>query len=484
MDYQENKQILTTNSAMKLDSVLIPCRPELRRITTQTLTFLIPKNPSHPKTVYFTNDPKINDNHPISMKHKTITIKDKMFMITYKAYKNLPLCLSEPMKFNKVVRSKLFDNTNIIWKLFKKDKMMEFLPKLNCYQRFNHFPIAWELCRKDNLYKNFNQMQKKFPLDYTHMPESYILPKDSEEFNLIAENYEMTSDNMWLIKPVASSRGRGIKLMTSVNSLPSQGLITRYISNPHLINNKKYDLRLYLLVTGYTPIKIYLFDEGLTRFASEDYNLSKDYMNNKFIHLTNYSINKASVHYQKNEEFDEEEGNKWSLFTLKNHFAKEGINFSKIWDKIKDIMIKTILSVSDRAIPLIKSFPNISSTTLFELYGVDILLDSNLNPWLMEVNLNPSLNCDSELDLKIKSKLLTDIFNIIGVIPFSHDETYTLLEEDKSFKNVLEETLAEFDRPTGGFERIFPTKDTILKYSKFIENPGEENLMIWTKFKD
>ena len=116
--------------------------------------------------------------------------------------------------------------------------MMEFLPKLNSYQRFNHFPIAWELCRKDNLYKNFNQMQKKFPLDYTHMPESYILPRDSEVFNQIVENYEMTSNNMWLIKPVASSRGRGIKLMTSVNSLPSQGLITRYISNPHLINNK------------------------------------------------------------------------------------------------------------------------------------------------------------------------------------------------------------------------------------------------------
>ena len=61
----------------------------------------------------------------------------------------------------------------------------------------------------------------------------------------------------------------------------------------------------------------------------------------------------------------------------------------------------TIISVTDKAIPLIKSFTNISSSTLFELYGVDILIDSKLNPWLMEVNLNPSLNCDSEIDLKI-----------------------------------------------------------------------------------
>ena len=70
------------------------------------------------------------------------------------------------------------------------------------------------------------------------------------------------------------------------------------------------------------------------------------------------------------------------------------------------------------AIPLVKSF-ELSSGNLFELYGVDILLDENLTPWLMEVNLNPSLNCDSQLDLKVKSKLLTDIFNIIGAIPFS-----------------------------------------------------------------
>ena len=477
-------QISTKKSNKNKESILIPSRPELRHTAYQTLNLLLPKNPSHPKTVYFSNDPELNDNPQIPHKNKIITINDKMYMVLYKAYKNLPLCLSEPMKYNRVIRSKLFDNTNVIWKLLKKDKMMEFLPSINSYQRFNHFPMTWELSRKDNLYLNYKRLKNKFPNDFTHLPESYVLPQDMESFAPIVNNYHLTANNMWLIKPVASSRGRGIKLMTSIESLPNKGLVTKYISNPHLINNKKYDLRLYLLITGYTPLKIYLFKEGLTRFACEDYNLSEDDINNKFIHLTNYSINKESENYQKNEEFDEEEGNKWSLHTLKNHFAVKGIDFNKIWKQIEDIMIKTIVSVTDKAIPLIKSFTNISSSTLFELYGVDILIDSKLNPWLMEVNLNPSLNCDSEIDLKIKSKLLTDIFNIIGVIPFSHDENYTLLEEDKRFKNVIEETLAEFDRPTGSFERIFPTKENINKYSKYIENPGEENLLIWKKLKE
>lgn len=48
----------------------------------------------------------------------------------------------------------------------------------------------------------------------------------------------------------------------------------------------------------------------------------------------------------------------------------------------------------------------------FELFGFDILLDSNLNPWLLEVNLSPSLNCDSPLDQKIKGDLVAEIFDM------------------------------------------------------------------------
>ena len=101
----------------------------------------------------------------------------------------------------------------------------------------------------------------------------------------------------------------------------------------------------------------------------------------------------------------------------------------------------------------------------------------------MEVNLNPSLNCDSQLDLKVKSHVLTDIFNIIGAIPFSHDGKFTPLEKANTYKSSVEEgvieSLCEFERPTGGFQRLFPLKNNIEYYRKFIENPEEENLALW-----
>ena len=57
-------------------------------------------------------------------------------------------------------------------------------------------------------------------------------------------------------------------------------------------------------------------------------------------------------------------------------------------------------------------------TNCFELFGFDILLDSDLEPWLLEVNLSPSLAVDSPLDFNIKTSLLSDTFNLVGLKRF------------------------------------------------------------------
>ena len=464
--------------------VILPERPELKNRKIQKLKFLCPPSnlPYHPNTLFFYYDPKLNKNPQTKLKIIDYEIKERKFMVLYKAYQNLPLCLSEPMKYNNIIRTKLFDNTNIIWKLLKQDKMFPLLKELNKYQKYNHFPITWQLSRKDNLYNNYKKLQIKFPNDFKYMPETYVLPKDKEIFTLQIQNYELNKNNIWLLKPVASSRGRGIRILTNFNDIPEKTIITHYISNPHLINRKKYDLRLYVLITGYTPLKIYLFEDGLTRFCSEEYNLDESKLNDKYIHLTNYSINKNNENFEKNDDTEKEEGNKWSILAFKKYLKEKKIDFNKLWKKIKDIIIKTILSITDEGIPVIKLF-NLSSVNLFEIYGFDILLDSFLNPWLMEVNLNPSLNCDSELDLKIKSKVLTDIFNIIGIIPFSHDGKFNIMEKENNYKDsiseAVNESLHEFARPSGGFERIFPLKDNINYYSKFLEKPEGENKALW-----
>lgn len=468
------------------DSDAIINRPELKNISLIRLKMIDSPISNRPRTVYFENDPSLNkiiqNEHHIP---KPFVLPDIKYAVVYKAYKNLPLCLSGPMAYNNIIRTKNFEQANIIWKLLKPDKMYPLLRRLNHYQRFNHFPMTWQLSRKDNLYSNYKKLRDQFPNDYHYLPESYIMPKDLELIKPKLMNYQMTIDNLWLLKPVASSRGRGIRLMINPETIPSKVLITKYIQNPHLINNKKYDLRLYLLITGYSPLKIYLYQEGLVRFASEDYDLNSSNMSNRYIHLTNYSVNKNSLKYNINVEIDGENGSKWSLSTLRHYFKENNLKFEPVWEKIKDIMIKTILTVTDEAIPCIKSF-NVTSNNLFELYGVDILLDDKLNPWLMECNLNPSLNCDTDLDLKIKSKLLTDIFNIIGIIPYSHTKKSEILDTEIAsnlISTTLLETNEEFQRPIGSYERIFPLKSNVDYYAQFLKSPGEINKTVWENLK-
>lgn len=104
--------------------------------------------------------------------------------------------------------------------------------------------------------------------------------------------------NIWIVKPANMSRGRGIHLIDSVNEVDCGELsvISKYVTNPLLINGHKFDLRIYVTVTSYDPLRVYVFKEGLARFASETYS-SKIDKNNKYMHLTNYSINKKNDNF-------------------------------------------------------------------------------------------------------------------------------------------------------------------------------------------
>lgn len=63
----------------------------------------------------------------------------------------------------------------------------------------------------------------------------------------------------------------------------------------------------------------------------------------------------------------------------------------------------------------------------FEVLGFDILIDSNLKPWLVEVNMSPSMNSDSPLDIKIKGSMIADLFTLTGITPLAlryHDGSH------------------------------------------------------------
>jgi len=87
------------------------------------------------------------------------------------------------------------------------------------------------------------------------------------------------------------------------------------------------------------------------------------------------------------------------------------------WSRIYDVIIKSIISGENNILAAIKK-TCIHRTNCFELFGYDILIDSDLKPWLVEINLSPSLACESPLDLTIKSNLIADTLTMVGVKRF------------------------------------------------------------------
>ena len=213
---------------------------------------------------------------------------------------------------------------------------------LNEYQKVNHFPSSYEITRKNNLASNILAMQNKYgKKEFGIIPETFVLPKEFGDFYSYFKKREheihgKDMENIWIVKANALSRGRGIYLIDEPSqvNLESPWIVSKYISNPLLIDGHKFDLRLYVVVTCFDPLRIYLYKEGLARFWSEKYNLDKS-LKNKFIHLTNYSINKKNTNYISNEEENEDDyGFKWSLSALMKHLKSNGCDTDILWNKI------------------------------------------------------------------------------------------------------------------------------------------------------
>lgn len=192
--------------------------------------------------------------------------------------------------------------------------------------------------------------------------------------------------NIWIYKPGSKSRGRDIALATNLAQLesfylsPSLWIVQKYIENPMLIQGRKFDIRQWVLVTSFSPLTIWFYEECYLRFSAEAYSDSD--LSNKFIHLTNNSIVKYSKKFHENVI----DGCMMHIHGLQE-ILKEKHGFDvwkrKIQPRFKEIVKFTLEAVKNQVGNRKKSF---------ELLGYDFLIDTENTPWLLEVNTSPAMD--------------------------------------------------------------------------------------------
>lgn len=289
--------------------------------------------------------------------------------------------------------------------------------RLGEHQLLNHFPNHYELTRKDLMVKNIKRYRRErekepeleLPNDW--VPTTFALPND---YPLFLEEFRRCPAATWIAKPTGSAQGKGIFLVSKLQQLkkwsvktPGMPLpfresyvISRYIDNPLLIGGKKFDLRLYVLVTCYRPLKAYLYRGGFCRFCVEQYTTDVAEIDNIFIHLTNVAVQKHA------EDYNNRHGGKWDLQELQLY-----IESLRGWQASERLFadIESVICHSLKAVQGVM----INDRHCFELYGFDVLIDAELKPWLLEVNASPSLSASTAEDRLLKMRLINDTLRVV-----------------------------------------------------------------------
>ena len=152
---------------------------------------------------------------------------------------------------------------NLLWTWSKPQIDMS---KLLIWQKVNHFPFNKNIVRKDLLKKNVERIQKlgvKTNNLFKILPKTYALPKEYVNFseNFYRDMEREGNQNIWIIKPIGKSRGRGISLINDISQViySEPIVVQKYIKNPLLLRGFKFDMRIYVLVTLSQSIRsIYL----------------------------------------------------------------------------------------------------------------------------------------------------------------------------------------------------------------------------------
>lgn len=189
-------------------------------------------------------------------------------------------------------------------------------------------------------------------------------------------------DNLWLIKPANLNQGRGIEIFKNYDKIisflktqtpNSYWVAQKYVERPLLYKERKFDIRIWVLVTH--KFEVFIYKHGYIRTSSDSYSLDNP---NNYVHLTNNCLQKHGENYGKHEA-----GNTLGLDALQDYLDQNygdfGVSVEKhLLPRMKDLIIDSFLSAK-------KSLNPNKRKNCFELFGYDFLIDEDFRTWLLEV---------------------------------------------------------------------------------------------------
>ncbi|XP_046402221.1 uncharacterized protein LOC124168144 isoform X2 [Ischnura elegans] len=248
-------------------------------------------------------------------------------------------------------------------------------------------------------------------------------------------------NDLWILKPGAKSRGRGIQLINRLEMVnqrltpavikETRYVIQKYIERPLLIHKTKFDIRQWFLVTSSYPLTVWMYKESYLRFSSQVFSLNKLH---ESIHLCNNAI---QCRYTNGNDRDPAlpEENMWDCFTFQTYLRT--IGHPNVWNEciypgMKESIIGALLASQDNMTDVslatnitgpnpVRHKGDISFNqrlgtrmgTYFEIFGADFMLTEDFRPWLIEINSCPCMASSTSVTARMCPQVLEDVIKVV-----------------------------------------------------------------------
>ena len=245
----------------------------------------------------------------------------------------------------------------------------------------------------------------------------------SDQADLVRFLKHEPTDGLWIVKPQCQNMGRGIHLVRDLPAFMQQiragartdQVVQQYIM-PYLAEGRKFDFRMYMLIARCKPLRVFMFSDYYARLSLNTFDASDEDL---LTHLTNASQQKKHARYVEMKEASIR--------------PKTGVGLTE--EQLREMEGKVAEALS----ALVKATANrlICKFGFFELYGVDVMLDEHLKPYILEINANPALFVDTTTQAGIIPKMVHQTLDLVLRLHSNGPENY----EDLDYRLIFSESL-------------------------------------------
>jgi hypothetical protein len=233
------------------------------------------------------------------------------------------------------------------------------------------------------------------------------------------------------------------------------------------MKQRKYVLRLYVLISSIAPLRVYLYHQGFAKLASAPYDI--DDIENRYSHLTNPDINALNTDADVPVEFVD-------LDRYREWLREQGHDDQALFDRVRDLVTLTAIAAVEPMRERTRKL-GVDARGCYELLGVDCLIDEDLKPWLLECNLSPSVGVcaapetGGQVEEQIKRQLVTDMAALVGLLQAEPEAAPA--DPGARIRHDAERELVR----AGGFERLYPAAD-VESYLPFFSLPRLADMVL------